>query len=166
MRTFKTWGSLLTLLISRRQPKTKRQNAQTEFGDSKVLNIVEYVDGTDVEETVLIIKLLPTKGKKEKKKKGRKGKEKGNTLDASILAKIPYESCERPQHLLKDTSLYWLQTSEPRLRRSCFRARWGLTGCRDQMPMVIYCICSYTPMNPVGSLVIGTGRQCVLTLDK
>lgn len=165
MRTFKTWGSLLALLISRRQPKTKRQNAQTELGDSKVLNIVENVDGMDVGETVPIIKLLLTKEKK-KKKEERKGKEKGNILDASILAKISYESCERPRHLLKGTSLYWLQTSEPRLRRSCFRARWGLTGCRDQMRVVIYCICSYTPMNPVGSLVTGTGRQCVLILDK
>lgn len=164
MRTFKTWGSLLARLISRRQPKTKRQNAQTELGDSKVLNIVENVDGMDVGEPVPIIKLLPTKEKK--KKEERKGKEKGNILDASILAKIPYESCERPQHLLKGTSLYWLQTSKPRLRRSCFRARWGLTGCRDQMRVVIYCICSYTPMNPVGSLVTGTGRQCLLILDK
>lgn len=107
-------------------------------------------------------KVTPNEGKKEE----RKEKEKGNILDASILAKIPYESCERPQHLLKSTSLYWLQISEPRLRRSCFRARWGLTGCRDQMRVIIYCICSYTPMNPMGSLVTGTGRQCVLVLDK
>lgn len=47
-------------------------------------------------------KVTPNEGKKEE----RKEKEKGNILDASILAKIPYESCERPQHLLKSTSLY------------------------------------------------------------
>lgn len=62
----------MALLISRRQPKTKRQNAQTELGDSKVLNIVENVDGMDVGETVSIIKLLPTKEKKKKKEKGKK----------------------------------------------------------------------------------------------
>lgn len=50
-------------------------------------------------------KVTSNEGKKGKKEE-RKGKEKGNISNASILAKIPYESCERPQHLLKDTSLY------------------------------------------------------------